>query len=218
VNLNKLCGLAALAVVLGCGGANGGQLGSGGDGGAPGTGGIGGEGGTGGPGPIDETNFRLGCSYDTLELDILFELVAELTEPYSASASTEATFGASIILDEKSVASFLDAGITKIDIGSALVTSNITGATPSAMGASLGDAPINDFDLEQDPDENGVPGPHRFDLDPATTTSTAAPGAAEVTFDLQFEGIRIALGDFNIPADCFGLSLVGVAMRFPVGP
>ena len=218
MNFNTLCWAVALAFVAACGGANGGELGSGGDGGAPGTGGAGGNGGSLGPTPSDETSFVLGCNYDTLELDIQFDLVAVLSEPYTSAGSTEATFSASMLFDEESVASFLDAGITTIDIGSALLTTTISGAIPSTMGSSLGDAPINDFDLEQDPDRNGVPGPHRFDLDPVTTRSTTTPEASEVAFDLRFGGVRIALGDFNVPADCIGPSLVGIAMRFPVEP
>jgi hypothetical protein len=84
------------------------------------------------------------------------------------------------------------------------------------MIASFGAAPINDFDLQADPDDNGIPGPHRLDLDPVTVTSYATPGTTEVAFDLEFDGISFALGDFQIPMDCLGPSLVGVVLRFPV--
>jgi hypothetical protein len=160
----------------------------------------------------------LSCEYDTLQLDILMELVVELTKPYSKSSPTEATFSASVTLDEESVASFLGAGVPVIDIVSASVTTNVTDASPSTMTASLGAAPIDDFDLQADPDDDGIPGPHRFELDPVTDTSHAAPGASEVTYDLEFDGISLALGDFNIPIDCLGPSLVGIVLKFPVNP
>jgi hypothetical protein len=158
----------------------------------------------------------LSCAYGALQLDIVIELVVELTQPYSNSRSTEATLSASVTFDEASVASFLDADVPVIDIVSASVTANVTGAVPGAMTASFGAAPINDFDLQSDPDDNGVPGPHRLDLGPMTATSKALPDAREVAFALQFSGISLALGDFNVPADCLGPSLVGVVLRFPV--
>ena len=207
MNASKLCFVVAVGAIAGCGGANAGSVGSGG---------TGGTGGTGGPSPVDQSSFRLSCDYSTLELDILIELVVELTQPYSNSRSTEATFSASVTFDERSVASFLDAGIDAIDIVSASLTTSVTGATPATMRASFGAAPINDFDLLADPDSNGIPGPHRLELDPVTTTSSADPEASEVAFDLHFDGISLALGDFHIPADCFGPSLVGILLRFPV--
>jgi len=209
VKFNELCLVAALGAIAGCGGANTGPLGPGGHGGA------GGGGGTGDPPPVDQSTFLLTCENGTLRLNIPIELVVELTEPYSNSRSTEATFSAAVILDEESVASLVDAGATMIDI-SASVTTNVTGATPATMTASLGAAPLDDFDLQSDPDGNGMPGPHRIELDPVTATSNAAPEAKEVTFKLDFDGISLTLGIFNIPANCFGPSLVGVAVRFPV--
>jgi len=173
-------------------------------------------GGTGDPLIVDQTSFRVSCNYDTLQLDILIELVIGLTEPYSTSTSTEATSSPSVIFDEETVASFLDAGVTVIDIVSASVTTNATGAIPETMKASFGAAPINDFDLQADTDDNGIPGPHRLELDPVTATSFATPGTAEVVFDLEFSGISLALGDFNIPAACLSPSLVGIVLRFPV--
>jgi hypothetical protein len=145
-----------------------------------------------------------------------FELVVELSEPYSRTGPIEATFLPTVSLDEASVASFLDAGITVVDIVSMSVRTNVDGAVPAAMTASYGAAPINDFDLLADPDDNGVPGPHRFELDPVTATSRPVTGATEVAFDLGFSGISIALGDFNIPMDCVGPSLVGIVLTFPV--
>jgi hypothetical protein len=201
--------------MAGCGGANGGTLGSGGTGGAGGTGGTGG---TGGSLPVEQTSFRLSCDFDTLELEIPIALVVALTEPYSNSRATDATFSSSVTFDEASVASFIDAGITVIDIVSASVTTSVTGAIPAMMTASFGAAPINDFDLQADTDDNGLPGPHRLELDPVTASSNALPGVREVTFGLQFGGISLALGDFNIPTDCFGPSLVGVELILPVDP
>jgi hypothetical protein len=207
VNLGKLGLVAALGAVAGCGVANGGALGSGGTGGA---------GGSGGSLPVEQTSYRVSCDFDTLELDIPIELIVELTEPYSRSTSTEATFSANVIFDEESVASFLDAGVTVIDIVSASVTTSLTGAIPATMTASFGAAPINDFDLQADPDDNGLPGPHRLELDPVTATSYATPGTREVTFGLQFGGISLALGDFNVPKDCLSPALVGIALALPV--
>jgi hypothetical protein len=208
VKFSELCLVAALGAIAGCGGANSGPLGPGGRDGAAGGGG------TGNPPPVDQSTFLLTCENGTLQLNIPIELVVELTEPYSSSRSTEATFSAAVILDEESVASLIDADATLIDI-SASVTTNVTGATPATMTASLG-APLDDFDLQSDPDDNGMPGPHRLELDPMTATSNAAPEAKEVAFKLDFDGISLTLDIFNIPADCFGPSLVGVAVRFPV--
>ena len=110
--------MAALGAIAGCGGANGGALGFRGhwrcrrNWAARGI-----------PLIVDQTSFRVSCEYDTLQLDILIELVVGLTEPYSNSTSTEATFSPSVTLDEETVASFLDTGVTVIDIVSASVTS-----------------------------------------------------------------------------------------------
>ena len=212
MKFSELFLVASLGAIAGCGGANAGPVGPGGSGGG---------GGTGDPPPVGQRTFRLSCEFDPLRLNIPIEivveieLVVELTEPYSNSRSTEATFSASVTFDEESVASFIEAGVTTIDIVSASVTASVAGATPAAMTASLG-APLIDFDLRADPDDNGMPGPHRLELDPVTTTSNATSEAMEVAFTLEFEGISLVLGDFNIPADCVGPSLAGVAVRFPV--
>lgn len=212
MNFSKLCLAVALGAVAGCGGANGGPLGSGG------AGGTGGTGGTRDLPVVEQNSFRLSCEHATLELNILIELVVELANPYSNSSSTEAAFSPSVTFDEETVASFLDAGFPVIDIVSMSVTTNVTGATPATMTASFAEAPINDFDLRADPDDNGMAGPHRFALGPVTATSNPDAGVMEVTFDLKFGGISFALGDFNIPQDCFGPSLVGIVVRFPVNP
>jgi hypothetical protein len=162
----------------------------------------------------------LTCERDTLRLSrIPIELVIELTEPFSSAASTEVAFSATVTFDEGNVASFLDLGVLVIDIGSMSVTTNLSGATPATMTASLGGVPINDFDLQADPDNNGSPGPHRFELDPVTATANATPAATEVVFDLTFGGISLALGDFDIPSDCTGsTSLERIPITFPVRP
>jgi len=213
VKCSELCLVAALGAIAACGGANAGPLIPAGDGGV---------GGTGGTPPTKQGAFRLNCEFDTLRLNLPIELFVEITKPFSRSDSTEATFSASVTFDEESVAllieALIDAGVpTVIDIASASVTTNVTGGNPATMTASLAEAPINDFDLQTDPDDDGLPGPHRLELDPVTATANATPEATEVVFGLEFGGISLALGDFNVPADCADPSLVGVAVRFPVG-
>ncbi len=208
-----LCLVAAVGAIAGCGGANAGPLAPPSDGGA---GGNGGAGGTGGQPPRAQSTFRLNCERDMLQLSLPIELAVELTAPFSSAMSTEATFFASVTFDEGSVASLLDGGFTVIDIASISVTTNLTGATPATMTATLGDAPINDFDLEADPDNNGSPGPHRLELDPVTATATVMPAATEVVFGLTFDGVSLALGDFNVPSNCISPSLVGIDVTFPV--
>ena len=162
--------VATVGAIACCGGANAGPLGSGGSGGS------GGAGGTGGPPLVDQSTFRLSCQNDTLELSIPIELVVELTEPYSNSRSTQATFSATVILDEESVAALIEAGNTLVDIASASVTTNVTGATPTQMTASLSGVPFR-VDLQSDTDDNGMPGPHRLELEPVNSPSNADPAA-----------------------------------------
>lgn len=198
--------------MVACGGANAGPLGPGGTGGA---GGVGGTGGTVGP-PMDQSMFRLSCTVDTVQLSIPIELLVELKEQYSNSMATEATFTATVVLEEESVAGLIAATITTIDIVSASVTTTIAGATPATMTSSFGAAPLIDFDLQVDTDDNGMPGPHRLELDPVTATSAAGVDSNEVTFNLDFEGISFLFGDFSIPMNCRNPALVGVAVTFPV--
>jgi len=215
VKCSELCLVAAFGAIAGCGGANAGPLLPAGDGGV---GGAGGSGGTGGAPSTERGTFRLNCEYDTLQLNLPIELFVELTQPFARSGSTEATFSASVILDEGSVASLIEEGITVIDIASVSVTTNLDGASPATMTASLPGVPIDNFDLQTDPDDDGMPGPHRLELDPVTATANATSEAMEVVFGLNFGGISLVLGDFNIPSDCVDLSLGGVAVSFPVGP
>ncbi len=214
VKFDLLCLVAALSAIAACGGANAGPL-------IPA-----GEGGAGGAPPTGQGVFRLNCEFETEELnlpiELLVELFVELTEPFSRTDSTEATFSASVTLDKESVASLIealiDAGLpTMIDIAAASVTTNLTGANPETMTASLVGTPILRFDLQADPDDDGLPGPHRFDFDPVSVTANATSEATEVFFGLDFGGISLSLGNFNVPADCDDSSLGGVALRFPVG-
>jgi len=212
VKFRELCLVAALGAIAGCGGANAGPSDPGGSGGSSGAGG------TAGSPLVGQSTFRLSCENGTLQLSIPIELVVELTEPYSNSRSTEATFSASVTLDEESVASLIDAaGNPLITIVSALVTANVAGATPTMMTASLGGVPFS-LDLQDDPDNNGMPGPHRFELAPMTATANADPGAREVVFRLRTDGVSLVLGTFNIPMNCFSPSLFGPALEFPVSP
>jgi len=61
----------------------------------------------------------------------------------------------------------------------------VTGAAPGTIGTTLAAAPISNFDLEGDRDDNGVPGPHRFDLDTVMITTTATGGADQVEFGFR---------------------------------
>ncbi len=210
---SELCLVAAFGAIAACGGANAGPLGPAEDGGM---GGAGGAAGTGGAPPVEQAVFRLDCEYATLELTLPIELVVELTGSFTHQSSTEATFRATVILDEASVASLVGEGITVIDIASVSVTTNVDGATPATMTASLPGVPIDNFDLQTDPDDNGMFGPHRLELDPVTATASAAPGATEVVFGLGFGGISLALGDFSIPSNCMDPSLRGSSINFPV--
>ena len=85
------------------------------------------------------------------------------------------------------------------------------------MKASFGAAPINDFDLQADPDDNG---------DTWASSARSRPRDGHILCHSRYHrgrhsisslsGISLALGDFNIPVDCLGPSLVGVVLRFPV--
>lgn len=180
--------------------------------------GAGGAGGTRGAPQVEQAAFRLDCDYSTLQLTLPIEFVVELARSFAGESSTEATFTATVILDEASVASLIGEGITVIDIASVSVTTNLDGATPTTITASLPGVPIDNFNLQTDPDDNAMFGPHRLELDPVTVTVSAAPDATEVVFGLAFSGISFDLGDFDIPSDCVDPSLRGSPARFPVSP
>ena len=198
-------------VVSGCGGANGGPLEE------SGSGGVGGTGGATEPPFARTSEFLLRCQYDTLELTLSIEIVVEPLALYSNSTPVETAFSASVTLDESSTTALLDSGISVIDVASAEVVTRILGATPTTMTSSLDSAPINDLDLEADPDNDGTPGPHRLELGRMVAVTTAETGARAITFGVAIGGVSLNFGDFEVPTDCLGTaSLVGTAIRFPV--
>lgn len=75
--------------------------------------------------------------------------------------------------------------MSTIDIVSVELVTRLTGAAPGTIGTTLAAAPISNFDLEGDPDDNGVPGPHRFDLDTVIITTTVTGGADQVEFGFR---------------------------------
>jgi hypothetical protein len=177
---------------------------------------MGGAGGVGGAPPPQQSAYRLTCTIDTLVLEIPIDVSYELDRPYTPSGSVDVTFSGVVTLTEQTAATLIDAGVSTIDIISIDIASWVRGATPATMETSFGAAPINDFDLEADTDDNGVPGPHRLPLDTVTIASTANPGANEVELGLAMEQMSLRLGDFDMPTECLGPSLVGFTARFPV--
>jgi len=144
------------------------------------------------------------------------ELSFELSEPYTEGGSADVTFASALTFEEQTTVDFIEAGVSSIDIVSLDVAVSVSGATPETMVTMLAAAPINDFDLERDTDDNGVPGPHRLDLEPVVVTTMATRGADQVEFTLQFDGISLVLGQFSAPDDCLNASLVGISASFPV--
>jgi hypothetical protein len=204
--------LFALGAAVGCGDVNGGPVGTGGSGGDAGTGGNGGN-------PLaEQSSYRLSCTIDTLVLEIPIDLSFELDRPYTEGGSANLTFSAAVTFDEQAATTLIDAGVSKIDIISLEIATWVVGATPPIMETSLAAAPINDFDLDVDPDDNGVPGPHRIELDAVAIATTVIEGADEVEFGLGLDQVSLLLGDFDVPTDCLGPSLVGFTARFPVEP
>jgi len=151
-------------------------------------------------------------------LEIPIDLSYELDQPYVAGGSAELTFNSAITFDEPTSAALIDAGIPLIDIVSIQITSRLLGAAPGTLETSLGTAPINDFDLEPDTDDNGVPGPHRIELDTATATSSVIGNAREVEIGLSLEQVSLVLGNFELPDDCIRPGLIGFSVLFPVVP
>jgi hypothetical protein len=208
VKLFALCLLVALGAAVGCGDGNAGP--SGGDAGA---GGIAGSDGT---HPAKQSSYRLSCTIATLILEIPIELSFELDRPYTEGGSADLTFSASVTFDERTATTLIDAGVSKIDIISVEIATWVNGATPSIIQTSFAAAPINDFDLEVDPDDNGVAGPHTLELDTLVVSTAVTEGADEVEFGLALDGVSLLLGDFDVPLDCLGPSLVGFSASFPV--
>jgi hypothetical protein len=208
VKLFTLCLLVALGAAVGCGDGNAGP--GGGDAGA---GGIAGSDGT---HPAKQSSYRLSCTIATLILEIPIELSFELDRPYTEGGSADLTFSASFTFDERTATTLIDAGVSKIDIISVEIATSVSGATPSIIQTSFAAAPINDFDLEVDPDDNGVAGPHTLELDTLVVSTAVTEGADEVEFGLGLDRVSLLLGDFNVPLDCLGPSLVGFSASFPV--
>lgn len=191
------CGLMLMAGALACGGEEGGSLDS----------------------PLSmESTQRLSCTIDSLVLGIPIELSHELDRPYARNGSVELTFSTVVVFNEESSLALIDAGVSKIDVVTMRVATSVEGASPSVLGTSLEAAPINDFDLEPDTDDNGIPGPHRFELAPVTVTSVPTEGADQVELGISLSEISLLLGDFQIPEDCVSPTLAGQAAAYPILP
>jgi len=197
------CLLLVLGAVVACGESNDGPTGTGGSGGDPLT---------------EQSSYLLSCTIDTLVLEIPIELSFELDRPYTEGGSANLTFSAAVTFEEQAATTLIDAGIPKIDIISSEIASWVAGATPTIVETSLAAAPINDFDLEVDTNDNGVAGPHRLELETVAIATTVVDGANQVELGLGLEQVSLLLGDFNMPIDCLGPTLVGFTARFPVGP
>ena len=188
---------------LGCGDSAEGSSGAGGSGGAP---------------LAERSTYALSCTIDPLVLEIPIELSYALDHPYFQGVVTNLGFSAAIIFDEVTSTALIEAGIAKIDILSAEVGPWVLGATPPMVRTSLAAAPINDFDLEVDTNENGMAGPHRLELNPVSVPTLANANAEEVELGLVLDGVSMVLGDARVPTDCLGPTLVGSSVRFPVQP
>jgi len=192
--------LIALLVVSGCG-----DSGGGGGGGTNGT-------------PEVQTPWSLECTIDTTVLEIGIDVTYALDQAYAQGGSSNLTYGAVVTLEEPTAVALIDAGVTKIDIISMNVATWVVGATPDTIDTLLSSAPINDLDLEVDPDDNGIPGPHRLPLDDVTVASTVMDGATTVELGLSLDQLSMVLGDFEVPTECESPTLVGFSGAFPVDP
>jgi hypothetical protein len=162
------------------------------------------------------STYRLTCGVNSGVLDMPIELFFELDRPYTEAGSADVTFSASLTFEEQTTTDLIDAGVSTIDIVSIEIAAQVTGAAPGTIGTTLAAAPISNLDLEGDPDHNGIPGPHRFDLDTVIITTTVNGGMRKVEFGLFLGGISLVLGDLDVPEDCLGTSLVGFSASFPV--
>lgn len=203
MDLCRLTTLLFLGAALGCGGGNGEPGGAGGTGGNP---------------LAERSAYRISCTIDMLVLEIPLELSYELDQPYLAGGSADLAFSATVTFTEEASATLIDAGISKIDIISMQIASGLEGAMPTLVETSLATAPINDFDLEQDADDNGRPGPHRLELQTVVSATTVDAGAERVELGLRSDQLLLILGDFEVPTDCLGATLVGFTAGFPVTP
>lgn len=118
---------------------------------------------------------------------------------------------------EQAAATLIDAGIDKVDIISMQIATWLEGATPAQVETSFA-VPINDLDLQADTDNNGLPGPHRLELETIVATTSAAPEARQVELGLRTDQVSLVLGDFEVPDDCLSPTLVGLTARFAVEP
>jgi hypothetical protein len=159
----------------------------------------------------------LSCQIDTLLLRIPIQLSFGLDQPYSTDGSALLRSSPLVVFGEEASTALIDAGVASIDIVSVDIDATIEGATPGLIEAELGDAPINDFDLRLDTDDNGIPGPHQLELDPATLSTTVVDGASEVVLSLDPNQVSLVLGDFEVPSDCLSPTLVGVPASFATG-
>lgn len=57
---------------------------------------------------------------------------------------------------------------------------------------------------------------HRIELNTAIIATTVSEGANEV--ELGLGQVSLVLGDFDVPTECLGPTLVGFVASFPVGP
>lgn len=203
VKLFRSCLLLVLGAVVACGESNGGPTGTGGSDGNP---------------LAEQSSYFLNCTIDTLVLEIPIELYFELDRPYIEGGSADLTFSAVVTFDEQAATNLIDAGIPNIDIISVKIASWVDGATPETVETSLAAAPINDFDLAVDTNDNEIAGPHRLELDTVTITTTVTKGADEVELGLGLDQVSLLLGSFNMPTDCVAPTLVGFTARFPVEP
>jgi len=196
------CFLLVLGTATGCGDATGGATGTGGNGGSP---------------SAKQSSYSLSCPIDTLVLEIDIELSYELDQPYAAGGSSELAFSAAVAFGELAAATLIDAGIDNVDIISMEIATWLEGATPALVETSFA-VPINDLDLQVDTDDNGLPGPHRLELETVVATTSAAPGADQVELGLRTDQVSLVLGDFEVPDDCIRPTLVGFTTRFAVEP
>lgn len=203
--------VAALFLAVACGNESA-EVGNGGNGGE----GPAGSGGEPLPPGAQTVTFTLSCEVVPIELRLPFDLTVSPDRAYSENGTSEVMLSAGMTIDEQTVSALLSSEITDIDVSSGTIGVDLVGATPARIETSLVDAPINDFELAVDTDDNGVLGPHRFEFETVIEVTAAAPGANEVTFRLTFGGISIVLGDFSIPDDCRNTSLVGQPARFTV--
>ena len=182
-----------------------------GSGDSDGTGGIGGD------ALFKRSTHSLTCTIDPLVLELPIELSYELNQAYVADTAVDLAFSATVILTEETTATLIDAGIDKVDIISVRIASWVEGAAPTEVETTFLGAPINDFDLERDPEDDGQPGPHRIELERVVVMSRPTGDSGQVELGLRLAQVSIVLGDFEVPDDCQWPTLVGVTVRFPVG-